>query len=92
MAVPDLRKQLERKATFEPAVKALRVQLQQPSTQEADLEQLLDCCSRVNTLLKARYSNVGFWKAGLELYRAAIVSVGISARCSASCHASSGIT
>lgn len=70
-----MRKQLEKKATFETAVRALRSQLQHPSTPEADVEQLVDCCSRVNTLLRARYSNVSFWKAGLELYRAAIVSM-----------------
>eukprot|EP00878_Enallax_costatus_P002103 GHUV01002270.1.p1 GENE.GHUV01002270.1~~GHUV01002270.1.p1 ORF type:complete len:347 (+),score=121.21 GHUV01002270.1:142-1182(+) len=71
MAVQDMRKQLEKKATFESAVKSLRAQLQQPTTSEADLGELLDCCNRVNTLLKARYSSISFWNAGLDLYKAA---------------------
>ncbi len=66
-ASQDLRQRLERKATFEAAVKELTCAVKAAGTQ-ADFH--ADLVARVHTLLKARYSNPAFWKAGLELFKA----------------------
>jgi hypothetical protein len=68
----DLKQRLERKATFEAAVKELTAAVQAPSSQPAAAE-ALELVPRVHTLLKARYSNPAFWSAGLGLFRAAQV-------------------
>jgi hypothetical protein len=73
----DLKQRLERKATFEAAVKQLTcaVRALGPShTPAAAAAAELDLVPRVHTLLKARYSNPAFWKAGLELFSAVQVS------------------
>lgn len=77
-ASQDLKQRLERKVTFEAAVKQLTCDVKAlspsdtPAAAAAAAE--LDLVPRVHTLLKARYSNPAFWKAGLELFRAVQVS------------------
>ena len=73
----DLKQRLERKATFEAAVKELTQAVKDlsPSSAEATATAAgFELVPRVHTLLKARYSNPSFWKAGLELFKAAQVS------------------
>lgn len=78
-AAAELKKRLEKKATFEAAVKDLNSRLQSPGVQEPALVELLELCSRVHALLKARYSNPAFFRAGLDLYKTAIVSSSLGA-------------
>jgi hypothetical protein len=66
----DLKQRLERKATFEAAVKELTFAVQALSTADSPTALNADLVTRVHTLLKARYSNPAFWKAGLELFNA----------------------
>jgi hypothetical protein len=81
-ASQDLKQRLERKATFEAAVKELTcaVKALSPSDTVASAAATagaeLDLVPRVHTLLKARYSNPAFWKAGLELFKAVQVCHG----------------
>lgn len=63
----DLKQRLERKATFEAAVKEL--------TGAHSDAAALDLVPRVYTLLKARHTSPAAWKAGLELFRAVQVRV-----------------
>lgn len=65
--VGSLKQRLERKATFEAAVKELTTAVRATSDTPPAA---LDLVPRVHTLLKARYSNPAFWKAGLELFKA----------------------
>jgi hypothetical protein len=71
----DLKQRLERKATFEAAVKELTFAVQALSTADSPTALNADLVTRVHTLLKARYSNPAFWKAGLELFIAVEVCV-----------------
>lgn len=80
-ASQDLKQRLERKATFETAVQELTSAvkaLSSSDTPTAAAVSQLDLVPRVHTLLKARYSNPAFWKAGLELFRAAQVGTSSS--------------
>jgi hypothetical protein len=74
MTAAELKQRLEKKATFEAAVKELKAKLQDPSVPEPALVDLLQLCSRVATLLKTRYANPAFFRAGSDLFRVAIVS------------------
>jgi hypothetical protein len=75
MSAAALKQRLEKKATFETAMKELKAQLQDPSVPEAALAELLQLCNRVATLLKTRYANPAFFRAGSDLFQVAIVSV-----------------
>jgi len=67
----DLKQRLERKATFEAAVKDLTCAIKALGTADTPATAAdLTLVPRVHTLLKARYSNPAFWKAGLELFKA----------------------
>jgi hypothetical protein len=74
MTAAELKQRLEKKATFEAAVKELKAKLQDSSVPEPALVELLQLCSRVATLLKTRYANPAFFRAGSDLFRVAIVS------------------
>lgn len=63
----DLKQRLERKTTFEAAVKEL--------TGAHSDSAALELVPRVYTLLKARHTSPAAWKAGLELFRAVQVRV-----------------
>jgi hypothetical protein len=67
----DLKQRLERKATFEAAVKEL--------TGAHSDAAALELVPRVYTLLKARHTSPAAWKAGLELFRAVQVRVCVAA-------------
>lgn len=75
MTAAALKQRLEKKATFEAAVKELKAQIQDPSLPEPAVAELLQLCSRVATLLKTRYANPAFFRAGLDLFKVAIVSM-----------------
>ncbi|WIA22749.1 hypothetical protein OEZ86_009706 [Tetradesmus obliquus] len=72
MTAAALKQHLEKKATFEAAVKELKAQIQDPSLPEPAVAELLQLCSRVATLLKTRYANPAFFRAGLDLFKVAI--------------------
>lgn len=69
----ELKQRLEKRATFEAAVKDLT---QAVRAQAGADESLYTLVPRVHTLLKARYSNPAFWKAGLDLAHAVEVCDG----------------
>lgn len=71
----DIKQRLERKATFEAAVKELTCAVQALSAADSPTALNADLVARVHTLLKARYSNPAFWKAGLDLFKAVQVRV-----------------
>jgi len=66
----DLKQRLERKATFAAAVKDMTCAIKALTADTASAAAVLERVPRVHTLLKARYSNPAFWKAGLELFNA----------------------
>lgn len=71
----ELKQLVEKKATFEAAVRELKAKLQDPRLPEPALAELLQLSSRVATLLKTRYANPAFFRAGSDLFKAAIVGV-----------------
>ncbi|KAF6265544.1 ABI3-interacting protein 2-2 [Scenedesmus sp. NREL 46B-D3] len=68
----ELKQLVEKKATFEAAVRELKAKLQDPRLPEPALAELLQLSSRVATLLKTRYANPAFFRAGSDLFKAAI--------------------
>jgi hypothetical protein len=88
MTAAELKQRLEKKATFEAAVKELKARLQDPNVPEPALAELLQLCSRVATLLKTLYANPAFFRAGSDLFQAAIVSAHVDDLClhTRSCH------
>ncbi|KAL8209398.1 hypothetical protein R6Q57_006130 [Mikania cordata] len=66
----DLQKQLGKKQEFEGAVSSIRSLLHQfyPSASAPLRKSFFTVISRVATVLKTRYTSLGFWNAGLKLF------------------------
>lgn len=68
----DLQKQLAKKQTFEIAVTSLTHMVSElyPSASQSDQKLIYTAVCRAATLLKTRYTALGFWMAGLQLFEA----------------------
>ncbi|KAI5081876.1 hypothetical protein GOP47_0001619 [Adiantum capillus-veneris] len=68
----DLQKQLAKKNTFEGAISSLTqiVSDLYPQASPSDQKSIYTTVCRAATLLKTRYTAVGFWMAGLQLFEA----------------------
>lgn len=64
----ELKQQLEKKGTFSAAVAGLKELVKQARNQPRCSPDLLQVVTRCHTLLKARYTNPAFWKAGQALF------------------------
>jgi hypothetical protein len=87
----DLKQRLEKKGTFEAALAEL-LQAVQACSAEADLQQLLPLVKRAFTLLKTRYSNVAWWRKGLNLFVACKVGASMMALDALCCSATTNTT
>ena len=61
----ELRLLLEKRATFERAVRALRAAVVDGTP---DGQAVMQLATRVHVLLRTRYSGVGYWRAGHDLF------------------------
>ena len=68
----DIRRRLQKKATFEAALADLQKQLRDNPTL-AGQDAVFDLIKRISTLLKTRYTSPAFWRAGRSVFETAKV-------------------
>ena len=68
----DIRKRLQKKATFEAALADLQRQLRDDPTL-AGQDAVFDLIKRISVLLKTRYTWPAFWRAGRSVFETAKV-------------------
>ena len=68
----DIRKRIQKKATFEAALADLQRQLRDDPTL-AGQDAVFDLIKRISILLKTRYTSPAFWRAGRSVFETAKV-------------------